>query len=149
MQGGDQLCQIACETPISIRQQLKAKVEIESGLKAAALAIYLPEVAQPLGQNVTLADCGLPSVLITLTLHKIVIADMLGVSPSQLADAQLAQACSTAGYMRSLYVFQLEPISLYVILGTYRLIGKTLAKRYFHSCRSPHAPPSATPSLWH
>jgi hypothetical protein len=94
MQGGDQLCQIACETSISIRQ-LKVKVEVESGLKAAALAIYLPEVAQPLGQNVTLADCGLPSVLITLTLHKITIADMLDVSPGQLTDAQLAQACST------------------------------------------------------
>ena len=94
MQGGDQLCQIACDTSISIRQ-LKAKVEVESGLKAAALAIYLPEVAQPLGQNVTLADCGLPSVLIALTLHKIVIANMLDVSPGQLTDAQLAQACST------------------------------------------------------
>jgi hypothetical protein len=33
---------------ISIRQ-LKAKVEVEGGLKAAALGIYLPEVAQPLG----------------------------------------------------------------------------------------------------
>ena len=94
MQGGDQLCQIACDTSISIRQ-LKAKVEVESGLKAAALAIYLPEVAQPLGQNVTLADCGLPSVLIALTLHKIAIANMLDVSPGQLTDAQLAQACST------------------------------------------------------
>jgi hypothetical protein len=52
-------------------------VEVEGGLKAAALAIYLPEVAQPLGQNATLADCGLPSgVLIALTLHKISIADM-------------------------------------------------------------------------
>ena len=94
MQGGDQLCQIACDTSISIRQ-LKAKVEVESGLKAAALAIYLPEVAQPLGQNVTLADCGLPSILIALTLHKIIIADMLHVSPGELTDAQLAQACST------------------------------------------------------
>ena len=74
MQGGDKLCQIACDTSISIRQ-LKAKVEVESGLKAAALAIYLPEVAQPLGQNVTLADCGLPSILIALTLHKIIIAE--------------------------------------------------------------------------
>jgi hypothetical protein len=94
MQGGDQLCQLACDTSISIRQ-LKAKVEVESGLKAAALAINLPEVAQPLGQNVTLADCGLPSVLIALTLHKIAIANMLGVSPGQLTGAQLAQACST------------------------------------------------------
>jgi hypothetical protein len=94
MQGGNQLCQIACDTSISIRQ-LKAKVEVEGGLKSAALAIYLPEVAQPLGQNATLADCGLPSMLIALTLHKIVIADMLRVSPGQLTDAQLSQACST------------------------------------------------------
>jgi hypothetical protein len=70
-------------------------VQVEGGLKAATLAIYLPEVAQPLGQNVTLADCGLPSVLIALTLHKITIADMLHVSPGELTDAQLAQACST------------------------------------------------------
>jgi hypothetical protein len=89
MQGGNQLYLIACDTSISIRQ-LKAKVEVEGGLKAAALAIYLPEVAQPLGQNVTLADCGLPSVLIALAL-----ADVLHVSPGELlTDAQLAQACS-------------------------------------------------------
>jgi hypothetical protein len=94
MQGGDQLCQLTCDTSISIRQ-LKAKVAVESGLTAAALAIYLPEVAQPLGQNVTLADCGLPFVLIALTLHKIAVANMLDISPGHLTDAQLAQACST------------------------------------------------------
>ena len=37
-----------------------------------------PEVAQPLEQNVTFADCRLPSVLITPTLHMISIADVLG-----------------------------------------------------------------------
>ena len=94
MQGGDQLCQITCDTSTSIRQ-LKAKVEVEGGLKAATLAIYLPEVAQPLGQNATLADCGLPSILIALTLHKIAIADMLGVSPGELTDAQLAHGGKT------------------------------------------------------
>ena len=70
-------------------------MEVEAGLKAATLAIYLPEVAQPLGQNATLAGCGLPSILYTLTLHKIDIADMLGVSPDLLTDIQLAEACST------------------------------------------------------
>jgi hypothetical protein len=75
--------------------QLKAKVEVETGLKAATLAIYLPAVAQPLGQNATLADCGLPSILYTLTLHKIVIADMVDELMSELTDVQLAKACST------------------------------------------------------
>jgi hypothetical protein len=56
-------------------------VEVEAGLKAATLAIYLPEVNQPLGQNITLAGCGLPSILYTLTLHKIAIADMLVLVP--------------------------------------------------------------------
>jgi hypothetical protein len=56
----------------------KLNAEVESGLKAAALAIHLPEVAQPLEQNVTFADCRLPSVLITPTLHMISIADVLG-----------------------------------------------------------------------
>jgi hypothetical protein len=72
-------------------------VEVETGLKAATLAIYLPEVTQPLGQNITLAGCGLPPILYTLTLHKIAIANMLGVSPDLLTDAQLAEACSTDG----------------------------------------------------
>jgi hypothetical protein len=70
-------------------------VEVEAGLKAAALAIYLPEVTMPLGQNIMLAGCGLPSILYTLILHKIAIAGMLGVSPDLLMDAQLADACST------------------------------------------------------
>ena len=70
-------------------------MEVEAGLKAATLAIYLPEVTQPLGQNVTLAGCGLPLILHTLTLHKIPIADMLGVSHDLLTDIQLTEACST------------------------------------------------------
>jgi hypothetical protein len=100
MQGGDKLCQTTCATSISIRQ-LKAKAEVGGGLKAVTLAIYLPEVAQPLGQNDTLADCGLPSILIALTLHKITIADMLHVSPGELADAQLAQPSKPALQMRA------------------------------------------------
>ena len=91
-QGGNKICQITCNASISILQ-LKAKVEVEAGLKAATLAIYLPEATRPLGQTVTLADCGLPSMLIAFTLHKIVIADMVGVCPDQLTDVQLAEAC--------------------------------------------------------
>ena len=92
MQGGNKLCEITCNASISILQ-LKAKVEVEAGLKAATLAIYLPEATRPLGQTVTLADCGLPSMLIAFTLHKIIIADMVGVCPDQLTDVQLAEAC--------------------------------------------------------
>jgi hypothetical protein len=40
-----------------------------------------------------IAGCLLFSV--ALTLHKIIIADMLHVSPGELTDAQLAHACST------------------------------------------------------
>jgi hypothetical protein len=62
----------AATRSISIRQlKAKAKAEVGAGLKAAALAIYLPEVPQPLGQNITPAACGLPSVLHTPILHKI------------------------------------------------------------------------------
>ena len=92
MQGGNKSCQITCNASISILQ-LKAKVEVEAGLKAVTLAIYLPEATRPLGQNVTLADCALPSMLIAFTLHKIIIADMVGVCPDQLTDVQLAEAC--------------------------------------------------------
>jgi hypothetical protein len=66
-QGGDRLCQIACNTSISI-WQLKAKVEVEAGLKASTLAIYLPEVTQPLGQNIYHA-CGLWAAFDTLHAH--------------------------------------------------------------------------------
>ena len=94
-QSGDQLCQIICSSSTSIRQ-LKSKVEVEAGLLAATMAIYLPKVDRPLKQNATLTDCGLPSKLYVLTLHRIVITEMMDVNPSQLKDAQLAEACSTA-----------------------------------------------------
>jgi hypothetical protein len=76
--------------------ELKAKAEVEAGLKATTLAIYPPEVDRPLAEGITLAGCGLPAKLYTLTLHKVVIADMAGVSPARLTDAQLTAACSTA-----------------------------------------------------
>jgi hypothetical protein len=63
--------------------QLKAKVEVEAGDPAATMAIYLPEVNRPLEQNATLTDYGLPSKLYALTLHKLVISEMLGVDPSR------------------------------------------------------------------
>jgi hypothetical protein len=40
-------------------------------------------------------------------------------------------------------------MSIYVILGTYRPIGKTLASALSRFCRSPRTPPPAAPSLWH
>ena len=94
-QGGDQFCRITCSSSTSIHQ-LKAKVEVEAGLPAATMAIYLPEVDRPLEQNATLTDYGLPSKLYALTLHKVVVSEMLGVDPSRLKDAQLAEACLTA-----------------------------------------------------
>jgi hypothetical protein len=60
------------------------------------MAIYLPEVDWPLEQNVTLTDYGLPSKLYPLTPHKVVISEMLGVDPSRLKDAQLAEALKLA-----------------------------------------------------
>jgi hypothetical protein len=65
VQGGDRICQIECDTSISIRQ-LKTKVEVEGGLKAAALAIYLPEVAQQLGAGAECHACGLRATSNTL-----------------------------------------------------------------------------------
>jgi hypothetical protein len=94
-QGGNKVCQITCSSSTSILQ-LKAKVEVEAGLLAATLSIYLPEVDRPLGQTTTLMDCSLPSKLYVITLHKVVIAEIMGVSPKQLKDAQLAEACLTA-----------------------------------------------------
>jgi hypothetical protein len=64
-------------------------VEVEAGLLAATLAIYLPEVDRPLG-------CGLSSKLHVVTPHKIDIAAMLGVNPSRLKDVKLPDTCSTA-----------------------------------------------------
>ena len=80
--------------------QLKAKVEVEAGCLAAIHAIYLPD-GQRLGDSVTLADCdilsdcGWTKELYICKLSKVVIADMVDVSPHELTDAQLANACST------------------------------------------------------
>ena len=55
MQGGNQVCQVACIASVSI-QQLKANVEVEAGLEARTLDIYMPEIERPLGDSVTLDD---------------------------------------------------------------------------------------------
>jgi hypothetical protein len=83
-----------CSSSTSIKQ-LKAKVEVEAGIKAAALFIYHPEVNRPLAESITLAECGLPSKLYMFTLHKAIIADMIGVHPHKLSDKKLDEACST------------------------------------------------------
>jgi hypothetical protein len=93
-QGGEQVCRIACSSSVSILL-LKTKVEVGAGINAATLAIYMPEVEQPLGESVTLDECWLPSKLYAVKLHKVDIADMMGVSPINLTDAQLVEACST------------------------------------------------------
>jgi hypothetical protein len=94
VQGGDQVCQVACTASVSILQ-LKAKVEVEAGLEARTLAIYMPEIERPLGESVTLEVCGMPSKLYVLKLHKVDIAALVGVRPDEQTDTQLATACLT------------------------------------------------------
>ena len=94
VQGGNQVCQVACIASVSILQ-LKVKVEVEAGLKARTLAIYMPEIERPLGESATLEGCGMPSKLYVLKLHEVDIAALVDVRPNQLTDAQLAKACLT------------------------------------------------------
>jgi hypothetical protein len=75
--------------------QLKAKVEVEAGLEARTLAIYMPDIERPLGDSVTLEVCGMPSKLYAVKLHEVGIAALAGVGPNELTDAQLAKACLT------------------------------------------------------
>jgi hypothetical protein len=94
VQSGDQVCQVACIASVSILQ-LKVKVEVEAGLKARTLAIYMPEIERPLGESITLEGCGMPSKLYALKLYKVDIAALIGVRPNEVTDAQLANACLT------------------------------------------------------
>ena len=94
MQGGNQVCQVACIPSVSILQ-LKAKVEVEAGLEARTLAIYMPDIERPLGDSVTLEVCGMPSTLYAVKIHKVDIAALVGVRPNELNDAQLVKACLT------------------------------------------------------
>ena len=75
--------------------QLKAKVEVEAGLEARTLAIYMPDIERPLGDSVTLEVCGMPSKLYAVKLHEVGIAALADVRPNELTDAQLAKACLT------------------------------------------------------
>ena len=75
--------------------QLKAKVEIEAGLKAETFSLYLPSQEEPLGESQTVSACGMPSELYAIMLQKVVIADAAGVPASALTDEQLEKACSS------------------------------------------------------
>ena len=75
--------------------QLKAKVEIQAGLKAETFSLYLPSTEEPLGENQTVSTCGYPTELYAIMLQKIVIADAAGVPASELTDDQLEKACSS------------------------------------------------------
>ena len=75
--------------------QLKAKVEIEAGLKAETFLLYLPSKEEPLGESQTVSACGMPSELYAVMLQKVVIADAAGVPASALTDEQLEKACSS------------------------------------------------------
>ena len=75
--------------------QLKAKVEIEAGLKAETFSLYLPSQEEPLGESQTVSACGMPSELYAIMLQKVVIADAAGVPASALTDEQLEKACAS------------------------------------------------------
>ena len=75
--------------------QLKAKVEIEAGLKAETFSLYLPSKEEPLGESQTVGACGMPSELYAVVLQKVVVADAAGVPASALTDEQLEKACSS------------------------------------------------------
>ena len=75
--------------------QLKAKVEIEAGLKAETFSLYLPSQEEPLGESQTVSACGMPSELYAVVLQKVVVADAAGVPASALTDEQLEKACSS------------------------------------------------------
>ena len=75
--------------------QLKAKVEIEAGLKAETFSLYLPSQEEPLGESQTVSACGMPSELYAIMLQRVVIADAAGVPASALTDEQLEKACAS------------------------------------------------------
>jgi hypothetical protein len=94
VQGGDQVCQVVCSSSYSILQ-LKVTVGVEAGIESATLSIYMPEFERPLGESFTLQDCGMPSKLYALKLHRVDIVALVAVRPNELTDAQLAEACLT------------------------------------------------------
>jgi hypothetical protein len=79
-------------------KQFKEQVEVEGGLKADTLALYLPQIEQPLSpESATLESFGMPTELYAVIMHRISIAeDITGTAPCELTDAQLASACNTS-----------------------------------------------------
>jgi hypothetical protein len=95
MQGGDPVCTIDCDAAGSVAQ-LKDKVEKQTGLEATTLALILPSSGRPLGESETLESCGFPSDLCAVVLNTVnIAADVAHVSPHELTDSQLANACSS------------------------------------------------------
>jgi hypothetical protein len=93
---GADSCEINCKPAVSILQ-LKAKIQVQTGLQASLLSLYLPQRSvQPLGDSETLEDLGSPSELCAIVLQRVEVAiDIAGVAPSELTDAQLVKACSS------------------------------------------------------
>ena len=75
--------------------QLKAKVEIQAGLKAETFSLYLPSTEEPLGESTTVSACGMPSELYAVTLQMVAIADVAGVPAVSMTDEQLEKACAS------------------------------------------------------
>jgi hypothetical protein len=95
MQGGDPVCTIDCNAAGSVAQ-LKNTVERQTGLEATTLALILPSSGRPLGESETLESCGFPSDLCAVVLNTVdIAADVAHVSPHELTDSQLAEACSS------------------------------------------------------
>ena len=75
--------------------QVKAKVEVQAGLKAEICSLYLESAEEPLGEHTTVSMWGMPTKLIAVTLHKVVVAEAAGVAAGELTDEQLGSACSS------------------------------------------------------
>jgi hypothetical protein len=95
------LCEIVGNPTDSILQ-LKARVEVQCGLEAETLALCLP--SRPLGENETLATCGLPSELYAVVLHTVDFAVAARASPGELTDDQLAEACASSAGQGEEYI---------------------------------------------
>jgi hypothetical protein len=94
MQGGDPVCTVDAAGSVA---QLKIKIESQTGLKATTLSLILPSSGRPLGESETLESCGSPSDLCAVVLNTVNLAtDVARVSPHELTDSQLAEACSSA-----------------------------------------------------
>ena len=75
--------------------QVKAKVEVQAGLKAEMCSLYLESAEEPLGEHTTVSMWGMPTKLIAVRLQKVVIAEATGVAAHELTDEQLQSSCSS------------------------------------------------------